>query len=167
MLVLCSEQLSNQKHYDYGMRAVFSILVRAGKLRQLLGEQWTGSLYHSLILSRCYLEPMIVLSAVTDVNLPKFNTNDIPLFLGITSDLFPGVELPKNDYGELVDTLTSVCSRRNLRNSQGFMKAIIQLYETVALVSSYAFLYPCCAIGDGATRTHGCRSSVRGYLCFV
>ena len=59
------------------MRAVFSILVRAGKLRLKLGDTWT--------------EAMIVLSAVVDVNLPKFNSNDIPLFRGICQDLFPGV----------------------------------------------------------------------------
>lgn len=117
VLVLCSEQLSSQKHYDYGMRAVFSILVRAGVLRQRLGDQWS--------------EPMIVLSAVTDVNLPKFNTNDIPLFKGITSDLFPGVQLPTPDYGLLIPTIKEVCEEDNLEATEPFLRAVIQLYETV------------------------------------
>jgi len=117
VLILCSEQLSSQKHYDYGMRAVFSILVRAGKLRQSLGEVWS--------------ESMIVLSAITDVNLPKFTTADIPLFKGITSDLFPGVELPTPDYAILMDAIHQTCEKDNLQPDEPFLRAVIQLYETV------------------------------------
>ena len=117
VLILCSELLSNQKHYDYGMRAVFSILVRAGKLRLQVGDVWS--------------EAKIVLSAVVDVNLPKFNSNDIPLFQGICSDLFPGIKPPESDYGPLIPTIKSVANRNGLHPHINFTRSTIQLYETV------------------------------------
>ena len=119
VLRLCSEQLSSQKHYDYGMRAVFSILIRAGNLRQSLGDKWT--------------EDLIVLSSIYDVNLPKFTTNDIPLFRGITRDLFPGVDLPMPDYDMLLTAIFEQCHASNLQPKDEFVRSTVQLFETVAV----------------------------------
>merc|ERR1719453_532991 len=99
-LRLGSEQLSSQDHYDFGMRALKSILVAAGQLRRKFGNTRD--------------ESVLMLMALNDVNLPKFTFNDIPLFLGITGDLFPGVKLPPSDYGALLTKLQDACIGRNL-----------------------------------------------------
>ena len=119
VLALSSELLSPQKHYDYGMRAVFSILMRCGALRNLHADDWS--------------ESVIVLSAISDVNLPKFTANDLPLFRGIVADLFPGVELVPPNYDILHDAITRTAADRAMQDAPSFHNAVVQLYETVGV----------------------------------
>ena len=76
---LSSEQLSQQDHYDFGMRAVKSLLVMAGSLKRAEPN---------------LEEDSILIKAMKFSNIPKFVKADIPLFTALILDLFPTTEVP-------------------------------------------------------------------------
>lgn len=95
---LSSEQLSKQDHYDFGMRAVKSVLVMAGKLKRQ--EPDTA-------------EDHLLIRAMKDSNIPKFLEHDLPLFEGIVSDLFPGIDPGAYDYGAVEAAIQKQLRDRN------------------------------------------------------
>ncbi|CAD7958105.1 unnamed protein product, partial [Amoebophrya sp. A120] len=115
---LCSEQLSQQDHYDFGMRAVKSVLLMAGNLlKKHMSE----------------LEHRLLLAAMRDANVPKFVADDVPLFSDIVQDLFPS-NAQKGDGGSLAeggDNLFS--SSPGLTPVPAQISKIVQLFETLQL----------------------------------
>lgn len=74
-------------------------------------------------------EDVLLLRSLLDVNLPKFLSFDVPLFQGIISDLFPGVDLPETDYELLTTVFHEVCESMNLQPKAEFLTKVIQTFE--------------------------------------
>ena len=115
---LCSEQLSSQDHYDYGMRAVKTTITAAGNLKAAFPADD---------------EEQLLYRALQDVNVPKFLAPDLPLFRGIMSDLFPGTAKPQVDYGDLHAALVSCAEKARLQPVPHFITKCIEVYETVVV----------------------------------
>ena len=81
---LAVQQLSKQDHYDFGLRALVSVLKYGGRKKRGNPEM---------------PDEEVLLLAMKDMNEAKLTADDLPLFSGITSDLFPGVDVPQLDYG--------------------------------------------------------------------
>lgn len=72
--------LSLQDHYDWGLRAIKSVLVVAGSLKR--GDPSRE-------------EDQVLMRALRDFNIPKIVTDDMPVFLGLIGDLFPALDVPR------------------------------------------------------------------------
>jgi dynein heavy chain, axonemal len=53
-------------------------------------------------------EDLVLIRALRDMNMPKLEDEDVQLFSGIMSDLFPGSEFPDANSGAL-QTAIEVC----------------------------------------------------------
>ncbi|KAL4470156.1 hypothetical protein ABPG72_009081 [Tetrahymena utriculariae] len=113
---LSSEQLSQQDHYDFGMRAVKSLLVMAGSLKRAESK-----------LS----EDIVLIRAMRDSNVPKFLKDDLPLFSALVQDLFPGAEIPEVQYGNLEFVINQSLKSSGLQVVDTFVTKIIQLFDTM------------------------------------
>jgi dynein heavy chain len=113
---LAKEQLSMQHHYDFGLRGIKSVLVRAGVLKREAPDA---------------LEAAILLRAIRDMNLPSFVFEDVPLFLGLINDLFPGVTVNKGKDSTLHEAIESAMKEQDYQIIPDQVEKIAQLHETM------------------------------------
>ena len=137
---LASESLSSQCHYDYGMRAVTSVINNAGILKSADPDMD---------------EDKLVLRALKDVNVPKFLSHDIPLFENIINDLFPTTERPVINYGALLAAIENSCDTLGYQRVSVFIEKILQLYDTIQVRHGLMLVGP---TGGGKT---GCYKTLQ------
>ncbi|XP_036920260.1 dynein heavy chain 17, axonemal [Sturnira hondurensis] len=114
LYTLCKELLSKQDHYDWGLRAIKSVLVVAGSLKR--GDP-----------SRA--EDQVLMRALRDFNIPKIVTDDLPVFMGLIGDLFPALDVPRKRDLNFEKIIKQSIVELRLQAEDSFVLKVVQLEE--------------------------------------
>lgn len=119
LYLLCKDLLSKQKHYDWGMRAIKSVLVVAGTFKRAEPE---------------IAEDALLMRALRDFNIPKIVFADVPIFFGLLGDLFPGIDIPRQRDMRFEKVIEKTCSKElGLYPAEEFVLKVVQLGELLAI----------------------------------
>ena len=111
---LCKELLSKQDHYDWGLRAIKSVLVVAGSLKRADQDR---------------PEEQVLMRALRDFNIPKIVADDTPVFQGLISDLFPNLEVPRSKDQIFEKAIKVATCDLQLQPEDSFILKVVQLDE--------------------------------------
>ncbi len=115
---LLRELLSKQLHYDWGLRAVKSVLVVAGAFKRQEPDMDEGAL---------------LMRALRDFNVPKIVREDEVVFYGLLGDLFPNTNPPRKVDADLESAVHEACEALALWPDETFKLKVVQLEELLAI----------------------------------
>ena len=124
---LCANQLSAQPHYDFGLRALKSVLVSAGNLKR--AEKFEGTDMSAI----AEWEQSVLLKSVCDTVVPKLVSDDIPLLSSLLSGVFPGSDIMQLQDSKLREAIETMCMKYNLLPKEKFIDKIMQLNQILRL----------------------------------
>ena len=115
---LLEDMLSPQTHYDWGLRAIKSVLVVAGSL--LRAEEGQD-------------ESDVLFRALRDFNIPKILAADLVIFTGLLGDLFLGVNPPRKRDMDFEKVIEECTEEMGLTVEADFILRVVQLSELMAI----------------------------------
>ena len=123
----CAAQLSQQAHYDFGLRALKSVLVSSGALKR--GRLLSGDTDASDV----NLEGQILVQSIRETIAPKLIRDDIGMLKKVEAESFPGVSYVAADLGKLETAIREEAANQKLILTETWMTKIVQLYQIQAI----------------------------------
>ena len=112
---LCRKQLSNEHHYDWGLRAMKAILSTAGKQKRIDLDKD---------------ESLLLVETIRNNTSPRLVSDDLPLFEGIMKDVFPQVQASPNNPEKLLAKLRDAFKELKVQPLKSHTSKCIEFYET-------------------------------------
>ncbi|KAL3074123.1 hypothetical protein niasHT_033331 [Heterodera trifolii] len=119
---LCEEQLSNQCHYDFGLRALKYVLVSAGNIKRDAIQRSS--------------EQQMLFQSVCETLKPKLVSEDITLLQSLLHDVFPGISYSPKQVESIKNEVLNICKTEHLSCSpiigetgNLWLEKVLQVYQ--------------------------------------
>jgi dynein heavy chain 2 len=123
VFTLSKQLLSSQQHYDWGLRALKTILVVAGQLLQLEFEKDEKITEQK--------ESELLIKAIRVNTMSKLTFGDAKKFDGLMSNIFMGIKIDDVKYEDLTKAIGETLKESNLTYVERQVNKIKQFYEAV------------------------------------
>ena len=120
----CSRELTKQAHYDFGLRALKSVLVSSGGLKR---TKLTRAPEASA--PEVELEPRIIVQSIRETIAPKLIRGDVETMKQIELEAFPGIHYIPANLESLEAAIRAIAGEKNLVINDTWMTKILQLYQ--------------------------------------
>jgi dynein heavy chain 1, cytosolic len=123
LFMLCESRMSKQRHYDFGLRALKTLLVSAGALKRHALDGRGDLKDKDLEIAE---KDALIVGACNNV-LPKLVAEDMSVFHQILEEVFPGSKIAKMEDSLSRDAIVEVCKDLEYVSSEGFIQKVLQL----------------------------------------
>ncbi|KAL3112905.1 hypothetical protein niasHT_015611 [Heterodera trifolii] len=146
LFTLCKEQLSNQCHYDFGLRALKYVLVSAGNIkRDAIQRSYdepsqSGDGVGEQTVTSQISEQQMLIQSVCETLTPKLVSEDITLLQSLLHDVFPDISYNPKQVESLKNEVLNICKTEHfscspITGEKGnlWLEKVLQVYQITNL----------------------------------
>lgn len=123
LFTLSRQLLSTQQHYDWGLRALKTVLKSCGSLLHSIKK---GNSTNQIDISK---ETELIVKAARFNTMSKLTFSDSKRFDALLKDIFPNVKITDFEYDELKKALSQVFAEHKLIFNNIQLKKALEIYE--------------------------------------
>lgn len=120
----CSAKLSKQAHYDFGLRALKSVLVSSGGLKRARLVEGEAEKRDDTMF-----EPEIIVQSIRETIAPKLIQDDVKIMTSIEEACFPGIQYVPANLEKLENAIRTLAKERQMVVTDSWLTKVIQLYQ--------------------------------------
>ena len=141
---LCEEEMTKQRHYDFGLRALKTLLISGGGLKR---KALNGLILDAEKLA--IVEQEVLIEGACSNIVPKLVPEDILIFEKLLSKIFPGSNPTKLGDTALTEALVELCRDSNFEMGEMWVQKILQLKLVIEMRHGVVIVGPV-AVGKSA-----------------